>query len=108
MIYELREYRAAPGKARALSEWFADHVIPLLEKHGVNVLGFWMEDIGEPAQLVCLLGYEHLAAREKAWEGFTSDPEWHRVRVETEEEKGPMVARMRNRILRPTHYSRMK
>ena len=51
-----------------------------------------------------ILAFESLEQRQEAWEGFRSDPEWHRVRDKSEA-NGPIVARVMNTILKPTDYS---
>lgn len=104
MIYELRVYEAMPGKLATLNERFAQHTLGFFKKHGINVVGFWTEDIGTSNQLVYILSYQSLADREKRWSAFQADPDWQKLRSETEK-SGPLVARVHNSILRPTAYS---
>jgi hypothetical protein len=107
MIYELRIYETVPGKLPALNDRFAKHTLGFFKKHGIHVVGFWTEDIGTSNQLVYMLGFESLADREKKWTAFQADPGWHQVRAESEK-NGPINARVRNMILRPTSYSPMQ
>ena len=51
--------------------------------------------------------FDDLAHRERAWAAFGADPEWHRVRAESERD-GPIVARIRNEIRRLAPYSPMQ
>jgi hypothetical protein len=51
-----------------------------------------------------MLQWESLADREKKWNAFGADPEWHAARAKTEE-AGPIVANVKNFILGPTPYS---
>ena len=104
MIHELRIYEAMPGKLPALNDRFAKHTLGFFKKHGIKVLGFWTEDIGTSNKLVYILSYESLADREKKWSVFQADPDWQKLRAETEKD-GPLVARVHNSILRPTSYS---
>lgn len=104
MLYELRIYEAMPGKLPALNNRFANITIPLWKKHGIRPVAFWTEEFGTSNQLVYMLAWESLAEREQKWASFQSDPEWQARRAETERE-GPLVARIHNRILRPTPYS---
>jgi hypothetical protein len=104
MIYELRIYETVPGKLPALNDRFAKHTLGFFKKHGIHVVGFWTEDIGTSNQLVYMLGFDSLADREKKWTAFQADPGWNQVRVESEK-NGPINARVRNMILRPTNYS---
>ena len=108
MIYELRTYEAALGKMQALQDRFAAHTVRLFGKHGMTIVGFWTPMIGEWSnQLIYLLGYADLAAREQSWAGFLADPEWIRARADSEKD-GPLVARLRNQILKPTAFSPLK
>ena len=107
MIYELRIYETVPGRLPALHERFASHTLKFFEKHGIGVVGFWTEDIGENNKLIYLLKFESLADRETRWDTFQKDPDWIKTRRETERE-GPIVQRINNRIWKPTEYSPMK
>ena len=107
MIYELRIYETIPGRLPALNDRFANHTVGFFEKHGIHVVGFWTEEIGTSNQLVYMLGFDSLADREQKWAAFQADPGWHQARAESETD-GPINARVRNVILRPTSYSPMK
>ena len=107
MIYELRIYETIPGKLGDLNNRFSTHTVKLFNKHGIHVVGFWPEDIGTSNQLVYMLGFDSLADRETKWTNFQNDTDWQRIRAESEVD-GPINARVRNMILRPTDYSPMQ
>jgi hypothetical protein len=107
MIYELRTYETVPGRLPALNERFAKHTCGFFRKHGICVVGFWTEEIGTINQLVYMLGFDSLSDREKKWAAFQADPGWLKVRAESEKD-GPINARVRNVLLRPTSYSPMQ
>ena len=107
MIYELRIYECMPGRLAALNDRFANHTTGFFKKHGIHVVGFWTEDIGTSNQLVYMLGFDSLADRETKWSAFQADTGWHQVRAESEKD-GPINARVRNMILKPTNYSPMQ
>ncbi|MBI4497713.1 MAG: NIPSNAP family protein [Chloroflexi bacterium] len=107
MIYEYRVYHALPGKLPALNARFAEITLPLFQKHGIQVVGFWETVIGTSNTLHYLLAYRDLAHREQAWSSFQSDPEWQQARAATEVD-GPLVEYITNTILRPTPYSPMQ
>ena len=73
MIYEMRTYRAAPGKIDALHRRFADHTIGLFAKHNMGVVGFWTPD-GDPETLVYLMRFDSRDAMKAAWTAFAADP----------------------------------
>ena len=107
MIYELRTYEAMPGKLPALNRRFAEITMGYFKKHGLGVVGFWTEEFGASNRLVYLLEFEDVSQRERAWLAFRADEERARQFAETERD-GPLVARITNRLLRPTDYSPMR
>lgn len=108
MIYELRTYEAMPGKMKALLERFERHSVRLFRKHGMTPVGFWTPEIGDwTNQLVYLLAHQDLAARERSWAAFRTDPEWISARDESEK-NGPLLVRLRSEILQPTAFSDLK
>ena len=105
MIYEYRVYEAMPGKLEELHARFRDHTVKLFEKHGFKNIGYWTADVGEPNdRLIYIVSFEDAAQREKAWQSFSNDPEWHSVVAESEA-KGKLVKRVLNSTLVPTDYS---
>lgn len=108
MIHELRIYECVPGRLPALHQRFETIALKLWQKHGIRQAGFWTTLIGESNQtLYYLLEWESLADREKKWNAFLKDPEWLKVRAETEKD-GPIVAKVTNYILEPTPYSSVR
>ena len=107
MIYELRVYEAAPGRLPDLNARFAEHTLGFFARHGIKVVGFWTEEVGTSNNLVYILGFESWADREKKWSAFIADPDWHKVKVDTEK-NGLLVNKVHNKLLRPTAYSPMK
>lgn len=103
-IQEWRIYDAVPGKLPDLHNRFANHTLGLFEKHGMENIGYWTEVFGTSNRLVYMLGYPSLGDREKSWASFMKDPDWLRARAESEK-NGTLVAKVANRMLRPTAYS---
>ena len=103
-LHEKRVYEAMPGKLPDLHNRFSNHTMGLFEKHGIENVAYWTEDVGTSNRLVYMLGYPDLAAREKGWTGFQSDPEWQKARAASEE-NGALVRVSKHSILRLTDYS---
>ena len=103
-IQELRVYDALPGRLPALHDRFSNHTMGLFEKHGMENIAYWTEEVGTGNRLVYLLGYDSLADREKSWASFVADPAWAKARADSEKD-GPIVRESRHRILRLTSYS---
>ena len=108
MIYELRTYTAMPGRMADLNRRFAEITLGYFEKYGIQVVGFWTNELGGPSdQLIYMLAYESLADREQKWSAFARDAERLAAFAETER-NGPLVKRITAHMLRPTGYSPMK
>ena len=103
-VQELRIYDAMPGKIQALHDRFSNHTMKLFEKHGIENIAYWVDDVGVSNRLIYMLGYPDLGAREKSWLAFQADPEWQKARAASEE-NGALVRVSRHSILRRTPYS---
>ena len=107
MIYELRSYEVVPGRMPALNARFQNHTLGFFEQHGIKVIGFWEAVIGQSNVLHYIVAFDDLAHRERAWAAFQADEGWIKVRADSEAD-GPIVARVRNEIWRPSSYSPMQ
>jgi hypothetical protein len=108
MLYELRTYSAMPGRMPDLHKRFAEITRGFFTKHGIQMVGFWMNELGGSSdQLIYLLAYESLADREKKWNAFLADSDRLAKFAETEK-NGPLVRRLTAQILKPTPYSPMQ
>lgn len=107
MIYELRIYDAMPGKLPALNDRFANITMGYFEKHGIKQVGYWTDVIGTSGRLTYMLAFDDMAQRDRAWAAFGSDAERLAAFAETEK-NGLLVARVENKIMRPTAYSPMQ
>ena len=103
-VQELRVYDTLPGRLPALHDRFANHTMALFERHGIQNVAYWTEDVGTNNRLVYMLGYESLSDREKSWASFGADPDWKKAR-EASETNGSIVRKSRHRIMRLTDYS---
>jgi NIPSNAP len=102
--YELRTYTAAPGKLDALHARFRDHTTKLFEKHGMTNVGYWVPVENKENKLIYLLSFDTVPAREAAWKGFISDPDW-KAAHKASEENGPLVSRIESTLLHATDFS---
>jgi hypothetical protein len=83
---ELRVYHAAPGKFGDLLARFRDHTTRLFEKHGMKNISYWTP-VDEPEKgnmLVYILQHPSREAATANWKSFQDDPEWKRVKEESE------------------------
>jgi len=108
--FELRTYHAAPGKLEDLNKRFRDHTCQLFKKHGMEVVGFWMPtdaDKGAGNTLVYILAHKSREAAKKSWADFGNDPDWKKVRSESEA-NGRLVEKVESVYMSATDYSAMK
>ncbi len=104
MLYESRIYVTVPGRLPALNDRFAKHTMGFFTKHGIGMLGFWTDEIGTSNRLTYILRFDSMAERERLWSAFGANPDWLKVRSETEAD-GPIVAQVHNTFMRLTPYS---
>lgn len=102
MIHELREYVAAPGRSAALHARFADHTLPLFDRHGLTVTHFWT-DAEDDGRVFYLLTFPDRDAQSRAWAAFQADPDWRSAKEQSESD-GPIVAQMHSTTLTGTSY----
>jgi hypothetical protein len=103
-VYELRTYRAAPGKLEALEARFRDHTMKLFEKHGMTNVGYWVPIDNPDNKLIYMLAFPSREERVQAWKGFNADPQWTKARKESEV-RGSLVTRVESVLLTATDYS---
>ena len=105
-VYELRIYHAAPGKLGQLLARFRDHTTKLFEKHGMQVIAYWTP-LDEPDRGNILIYILQLPSREAAtanWKSFQDDPEWKRVKAESEA-NGKLAERIDSTFMALTDFS---
>lgn len=106
-IFELRIYTAHPGKLDALLDRFRNHTMRLFKRHGMTNVAYWLPVDNDDNQLVYLLAYPSVFARNEAWQEFITDPEW-RAAYEASREDGPLVETIESTLLVPSDYSPLR
>ena len=105
-VYELRVYHAAPGKLGELLARFRDHTTKLFEKHGMKNVAYWTP-VDEPEKgnmLVYILQHPSRDAATANWKSFQDDPEWKRVKAESEA-NGKLVEKIDSTFMALTEFS---
>jgi hypothetical protein len=95
--FELRTYHAAPGKLEALHARFRDFTTKIFIKHNMEMIGFWVP-MNKDGQY---------AARDAAWKDFGADPDWRKVKADSEK-NGPLVLKVDSQLMTATDYSTVK
>lgn len=100
MIYEIRTYEAAEGKAAEMRDRFTGIVASkFFPRHGIELLGAFVAP-SEDGRLTYMTRFKSEEARKKAWDAFAADPEWAKVKEETEK-GGPLLKKQSISILSP-------
>jgi quinol monooxygenase YgiN len=74
-VIELRQYRMKPGRRDDLIDLFEREFIESQEALGMSLLGQF-RDLDAPGHFVWMRGFESMAARKAALEGFYGGPVW--------------------------------
>ena len=108
-VYELRLYHAKEGKLDALKARFGDHTDAIFRRHNMKSIGYWSPEDAPDSQNLFIYILEHPSRKEaeKNWAAFQSDPEWQKVKAESEA-NGPLVEHIDHYFMDPTTFSKLK
>ena len=108
-VYELRTYTCNDGKLEALKARFRDHTIAIFKRHNMESIGYWVPQDPERSKntLIYILVHPSREAATKNWAEFNADPEWQKVRKESEA-AGPIVQKTESVFMSPTDFSALK
>ncbi len=110
-VFELRTYVTNEGKLDALDARFRSHTIKLFKKHGMTNLPYFHPtdaNKGAGKTLIYLLAHESVAAAKKSFDSFRSDPEWVKVRTESEKDGSLLVQSPTSVFLKPVDFSKLQ
>jgi hypothetical protein len=108
-VYDMRIYKANPGKLDALNARFRDDTCRIFKKHGMEIIGFWTPTEGDEAKdtLIYIVAFPSAEAQKKAWVAFWADPEWKKVKADSEKD-GVLVKEIKGKNLKATDYSPLR
>ena len=108
-VFEIRTYTTEEGKLDALLARFRDHTTTLFKKHGMTNIGYWTPADAPLSRntLIYILAHPSREAAKKNWEEFRDDPEWKKVRDESEA-KGKIVSKVESVFTEATDFSPLK
>jgi hypothetical protein len=90
----------------ALIRRFNESALPLLAKHGMEVVFISLNEFGTQTmnQVVYVLRFDSYGDLERKWAEFFADPDWAEAKARSEAD-GPIVAQLQRRILNPTPFA---
>jgi len=106
-IFELRIYESNNGSTLARKiKMFNDAEMGIFKRLGMQPVFFGETIVGDRMpNLVYMLSFENLAARDKLWQAFGADPEWQKLRSQPGNADAEIVSNISNSILRPLPFS---
>jgi hypothetical protein len=109
-IFELRTYESqTTATLQRKIKMFDDAEIAIFRRCGLLPVFFGETIIGRNMpNLTYMVAFDDIAAREKAWNTFRSDPEWLKLRSRPELADAEIVSNITNAILRPLPFSSIR
>lgn len=110
--FELRVYQATPGKLDNLLARFRDHTTELFKRHGMGQFGYWVpteKKDGAGEKLIYILFHKSPDACQASFKAFRTDPEWVKVKAESEA-NGSLTVKdgVQSTLMAPTDFSPAK
>lgn len=109
-IFELRTYESQSFATLARKvQMFNGGEVQIFERLGFRPV-FFGETIVGPKQpnLMYMLSYDDLAAHDRLWQAFGSDPEWKKLSTQAGFSDAEIVANISNMILSPLSFSEIR
>jgi hypothetical protein len=105
-VYELRLYHVNAGKMDDLIARFGNHTDAIFKRHNMKSIGYWSPEDAPSSQNLFIYILEHSSRKgaEKNWAAFQADPEWQKVKAESEAQ-GPLVDHIDRYFMEPTSFS---
>jgi hypothetical protein len=109
-IFELRTYESPNEKTLERKiKMFGDGEIDFFRKAGMLTVFFGQTIVGPGMpNLVYMLAYDDLAARDRTWKAFSADPGWQKLRAMPGLSDTEIVSNISNSILRPLPFSQIR
>ena len=112
-LFELRTYTCNEGKLPVLLNRFREREVALFEKHGMTSIGYFTPTEpqgGAGKKLIYILGHASKAAGMKSFDDFRADPEWVKLKAESEKD-GPLTVKpdgVKSVYMKATDFSPLK
>ncbi|MEO6809856.1 MAG: NIPSNAP family protein, partial [Isosphaeraceae bacterium] len=110
-VFELRTYHTSPGKLDNLNKRFKDDTIRIFNQHMMTSIAYFTpqdDDQGSKNTLVYFLAFPNRDAAKVSWQDFRDDPNWQKVKADSEADGIPLAAKVESIYLEPTDVSPLK
>ena len=106
-VYELRMYHVNPGKMDDLLDRFGNHTDAIFKRHNMRSVGYWVPEENSQNLFVYILEHPSRSEAEKNWAAFQADPEWQKVKTQSEA-NGKLVDHIDRYFVDPTAFSALR
>jgi hypothetical protein len=109
-LFELRTYESSSERAHRMKvKMFAEMgEIDIFRRVGLTPVFFARTAVGpRMPSLIYMLVHENMAAREKSWDAFRTDPEWRKLASTPGYSDAEIVSNITTVFLRPAAYSQI-
>lgn len=101
MIVDVRTYTLVARKLPQYVALFEKHALPVMQRHGLELIGYYVSHIGPLNQVVHLWRYDNLADMERKRTARDADPDWGAYLAMTE----GLVLIQEDKVMRPAAFS---
>jgi hypothetical protein len=97
------------GKMEALKDRFSNYTDAIFRRHNMKSIGYWSPEDAPDSQNLFIYILEHPSRQEaeKNWAEFQADPEWKKVKAESEA-NGALVDHIDRYFMDPTSFSALQ
>lgn len=97
MLYEIRRSVCTPSKRAAVRARFDEVVLPLFERHGIEIDNSWIDrDDADVPVYVC--AWRDQQEVDDTWAAFLADPDRVVAKAASEAAEGPTVERIKRTL----------
>lgn len=104
MLLEVRTYTAAPNRLKPLLARFEQDTLGLFKRHGMRASPIYTTVLGPNSnQLKYFLEWDTAEQRERCWQAFKDDADWHAA-VARSEADGSLIDHIEIELLSAAPY----
>lgn len=104
MIVDVRCYTITPRKMKTYLDIFEKHALPVQERAGMKLIGYFVHTSGSLNKVTHLWGFENLGEMEQLRAKRDADPAWAEYQALTE----GLVQAQENSLTKPAPFSPIK
>lgn len=101
MIVNIRTYTLVTRSMPRYLKLFEDKALPVMRRHGIELMGYYTSVIGPQNQVVHLWRFDSLADMEAKRTARDADPDWTAYLESTE----GLVLMQKDKVMKPSSFS---